>query len=216
MDKLHEVALFVQHYGYLAIFILVFLQEIGIPNPVTNELVLMFGGYLSYFHSLSLFKVIITVIAADVSGTCILFFTFYFFGKWLIQHKPKWLPIKSGALDGLKRKVNQRRFLGIFIGRLTPFLRGYISIAAGILHIEPKKFVTIVTLSALTWSGGLTAFGWLIAPYWNYVIQNMSVVENIFLLLIVITGLTFAGRYVLKKRIESKRCIEDPKPAPGL
>ena len=32
-----ELALYITRYGYLAIFLLVFLQELGVPNPVTNE-----------------------------------------------------------------------------------------------------------------------------------------------------------------------------------
>jgi membrane protein DedA with SNARE-associated domain len=34
-------------YGYIALFSLVFLQEIGVPNNVPNELVLLFSGYLT-------------------------------------------------------------------------------------------------------------------------------------------------------------------------
>ncbi|MCX6740828.1 MAG: hypothetical protein NTY61_00295 [Candidatus Parcubacteria bacterium] len=44
----HSLAVFITHYGYLAIFFLVFLQEIGVPNPVPNELVLLFSGYLAF------------------------------------------------------------------------------------------------------------------------------------------------------------------------
>ncbi len=215
MDKLNEVAQFVSHYGYIAIFILVFLQEIGVPNPVTNELVLMFGGYLSYFHSLSLIRVVITVIIADVSGTCLLFFSFYFFGNWLFNHKPKWLPLKSGAIFRLKRLVERRGYLGIFLGRLTPFLRGYVSVAAGIVRFTPRKFVTIVTFSALTWSGGLVTFGWLIAPYWNIAIDNLGIVQNIVLLLLVAAIITFSGIYVLRNK-SGKTDIGTTKPSPSL
>lgn len=216
MDKLNEIALFVSHYGYLAIFVLVFLQEIGVPNPVTNELVLMFGGYLSYFHSLSLIKVIITVIVADVTGTCILFFSFYFFGNWLFSHKPKWLPLKSGAIDRLKGHVHRHGYSGIFLGRLTPFLRGYVSIAAGILHIEPRKFVTIVSLSALTWSGGLVTLGWIIAPYWNIAIENLGIVLNVILILLIIAAITIVGWYFIKSKPFSKPELDEPKPSPSL
>jgi len=38
---------YILKYGYIAIFSLVFLQEIGVPNPVPNEVVLLFSGYLS-------------------------------------------------------------------------------------------------------------------------------------------------------------------------
>ena len=68
-----EVVIFITRYGYMAIFILVFLQEIGMPNPIPNELVLMFSGYLSFKGLLYLPFVIFTVISADFIGTNILY-----------------------------------------------------------------------------------------------------------------------------------------------
>jgi membrane protein DedA with SNARE-associated domain len=42
-----SLSAYILKYGYMAIFSLVFLQEIGVPNPVPNELVLLFSGYLT-------------------------------------------------------------------------------------------------------------------------------------------------------------------------
>jgi membrane protein DedA with SNARE-associated domain len=43
-----EIAYYVTNYGYLAVSILVFLQESGIPNPIPNEILLIFSGYMCY------------------------------------------------------------------------------------------------------------------------------------------------------------------------
>ena len=43
-----EVMQYIVKYGYLAIFVLVFLQEVGAPNPIPNELVLVLSGYLTF------------------------------------------------------------------------------------------------------------------------------------------------------------------------
>lgn len=71
-----EVVNFIIGYGYLAIFILVFLQEIGMPNPVPNELLLIFSGYLSFKGFLFFPVTLLTVITADFIGTNILYFLF--------------------------------------------------------------------------------------------------------------------------------------------
>jgi membrane protein DedA with SNARE-associated domain len=57
---------YILKYGYVAIFSMIFLQEIGVPNPVPNEVVLLFSGYLSSVGQLDCITVLITVIAADV------------------------------------------------------------------------------------------------------------------------------------------------------
>ncbi len=199
MSSLHEIALYIGKYGYVIIFLLVFLQELGIPNPITNELVLMFSGYLSYTHRLTLLKVVAVAITADFTGTSILFFVFYFFGKRIIAHKPKWLPLRISTIDKLKLYVNKRGLWSIYVGRLIPFMRGYISVVAGILHIKPQKFITIVILSAITWSGGLVLLGRVFAPYWNIVIRKVGIVENIALLVLFIVSILLTSRYLIRK-----------------
>jgi len=57
---------YITKYGYFAIFSLVFLQEIGVPNPVPNELVLLFSGYLIFVGKLDFIIVLTTVVAADI------------------------------------------------------------------------------------------------------------------------------------------------------
>src|ERR1700758_1146854 len=120
MEKLPEFAAYLTHYGYYAIFLCVFLQELGVPNPITNELVLIFCGYLSYTKTLNFFKVIIVAISADFIGTSILFFIFYFFSKWVVSHSPKWLPLKGETIEKMKKRFLKRGQRSIFIGRLTP------------------------------------------------------------------------------------------------
>ena len=60
-------------YGYLAVFLLIFLQEIGFPSPIPNEFVLLFSGYLSYNGIISAPLAILTAIAGDLLAGTILF-----------------------------------------------------------------------------------------------------------------------------------------------
>ncbi|HXB12690.1 MAG TPA: hypothetical protein VNZ45_11925, partial [Bacteroidia bacterium] len=105
MDKLHEIAFYVIQYGYYAIFLMVFLQELGVPNPITNELVLLFGGYLSYTHALNLYKVIAVAVIADFTGTCILYCLFYIFGNWVLRRERVWFPLKHETICKLENYV---------------------------------------------------------------------------------------------------------------
>jgi membrane protein DedA with SNARE-associated domain len=205
MDKLPELAFYLAKYGYYAVFILVFLQELGIPNPITNELVLIFCGYLSYTGTLNFYKVILVAISADFIGTSILFFIFYSFSKWLIEHSPKWLPLKGDTIEKLKKHLLKRGNRSVFIGRLTPFLRGYVSVAAGMLHVDRKAFLGTVILSAVTWSGGLVLLGRLIGPYWNQMLKESGVIGNILLIVTVIIVIMFIGRYFQKRQLNEEK-----------
>jgi membrane protein DedA with SNARE-associated domain len=80
-----ELAYYIVEYGYLIIFGLVFFQELGVPNPIPNELVLLFAGYLASIGTLDFVWLIVTVVAADFIGTAILYSVFYYYGKRILK-----------------------------------------------------------------------------------------------------------------------------------
>jgi len=205
MDKMAELSLYFSQYGYLAIFLLVFLQEIGVPNPITNELVLLYSGYLAYSGTLSLSKITMVTVFADFIGTSILYFVFYAFGKYILTRKPSWLPISVERIESIKQRFSKGSGWDIYVGRLIPFLRGYVSVGAGIMQIKPRLFLTTVITSALTWSGGLVLLGWCVGPYWYQLNKRMNMAENIMLfvflsVIIIVVGKIIAKRIAVKKR----------------
>jgi membrane protein DedA with SNARE-associated domain len=99
-----ELIVFITNYGYLGIFILVFTQEIGIPNPVPNELVLMFAANQTSTGILNIPFVIHSAVSADFTGTNLLYIIFYFFGGYIVRHKPCWIPISSNKIEKYSKK----------------------------------------------------------------------------------------------------------------
>jgi membrane protein DedA with SNARE-associated domain len=162
-----ELVFYITKYGYLAIFILVFLQETGMPNPFPNELLLMFTGYLAYKGLLFLPLLILTAVGADFSGTCILYFLFYKAGSVILKRKPKWLPLSEKILNRLSKKIPQSGGFTLFLFRLTPFTRGYASVIAGLIGIKTKAFLPIAIGSAVMWASFYTVTGYIIGPVWD-------------------------------------------------
>jgi membrane protein DedA with SNARE-associated domain len=199
LDKVAEISHYIAQYGYLAVFVLVFLQELGVPNPVSNELVLMYAGYTAHMGIVSLPRILLVSVTADFTGTTILFFLFYAFGGYIMNHKPRWFPLSGKRIDALKLRAEKGGWKGVFIGRLIPFIRGYVSVGAGLVRLKPSLFLTTVIASAITWSGGLVVVGWLMAPYWKKVLENMGLAENIVLAVLSIVLIFFVGRYFTRR-----------------
>jgi len=167
-----ELSDYIIKYGYLTIFSLVFLQEIGVPNPVPNELILLFSGYLASLGKLSFVLVILTVVLADFIGTSLLYFVFYFVGQRILAKNYKWLPKEK--VDRLIKRISERGRWGIYVGRLIPYLRGYTSVAAGLLRIKPHVFLPVVLISAVTWSGGYAIAGKLLGNQYESFANKIS------------------------------------------
>jgi membrane protein DedA with SNARE-associated domain len=199
-----EIILYITKYGYLAIFILVFLQETGMPNPFPNELLLLFSGYLSFKGILFLPFVILTAICADLTGTGILYFLFYSTGTLIIQKKPKWLPLSSKMIEQLSIKISKGGMLNIFIFRLTPFTRGYASVITGLLQVKPKVFLPVALFSAVTWTTGYVVIGHLIGPSWSFFIQSIGNFNYIMLALLALTLCMVLLIYYNRKRENHK------------
>lgn len=172
------------------------------PNPVSNELVLLFSGYLAYSGVLSLPLVILTAVAADSIGTTLLYVVFYLFGHLLLERKPRWIPISKENIEKLQRIISRRDKWGIYLGRLIPYVRGYTSIAAGLLQISAKNYLLMVLLSAITWSGGYVIAGRIIGPHWEDAINAVGGIRNA---MFVVLGIFLAYFLIKHLRRHFKR-----------
>ncbi|MDP4271856.1 MAG: DedA family protein [Bacteroidota bacterium] len=157
------------HHGYLIIFLLVFLQEVGVPNPIPNELVLIFSGYLGYTGMLNAVWVILSAFAGDMLGSGILFTLFFIFGKTIMARKPRWIPISRKKLDKLSRKIQRKGFAGVFLGRISPFIRGYVAVLLGLMNYPVRKYAVVLPATALLWACFYVMAGYVIGPYWQSV-----------------------------------------------
>jgi len=197
-----EVISFITNYGYAAIFFLVFIQEMGIPNPVPNELVLVFTGYLTFKGILNLPLLILTAISADVSGTSILYTIFYFFGGYILKHKPKWWPLSEKVIDKYTKRLSEKGTWVLYVGRMTPVVRGYTSVITGFLQIKPKVFLPIALISAIVWASICVLTGRLLGPYWSVLENKFGSLKIIILVAVVIILLILAIKYFQKRRSE--------------
>jgi membrane protein DedA with SNARE-associated domain len=199
-----EVVYYVTRYGYYAIFVMVFLQETGLPNPFPNELLLLFTGYLSFKGILVFPLVILTVTLADFTGTNILYFLFYHTGEYIMQKKPRWIPVSRGMIDNLSCKISKGGKLSMFLLRLTPFTRGYTSLIAGFLKIRPKVFLPVALASGIGWATIYITAGYLIGPSWDIFIQyvsNYKVFRLLPIALIIIVVVFIAFKKKNEKRV---------------
>jgi membrane protein DedA with SNARE-associated domain len=186
-----ELVYYITKYGYLAIFVMIFLQETGMPNPFPNELLLMFSGYMAYKGFLFIPFLILTAVSADVTGTCILYFLFFFTGAAILRKRPKWLFISEKLLTSLNRRISKGGGFTIFLFRLTPFTRGYASVIAGLLGIKSNLFLPVALGSALTWAAFYSTLGYMIGPSWDQFVTQLDNFKYIMPAILIVIILIF-------------------------
>jgi len=183
-------------YGYLAIFVLIFLQEVGFPSPVPNEFVLLFSGYISFIGYLNLPFTILAAATGDILAGFVLYIVFRYFGKFILQHKPRWLPISNQKINVISRKIDARGIAFVFFGRLTPLVRGYIAVISGLLRISFNKFGCVIGITSSLWASLYIFAGYFFGPFWKsnikqYFPENWGFISiSIFIVIIFIFILT--------------------------
>jgi membrane protein DedA with SNARE-associated domain len=85
----------------------------------------------------------------------------------------------------------------VFIGRLTPVVRSFISIPAGVLGIALGRFVLLTLLASLIWCFGFAGAGWAAGGAWTSIDHGFRYVEYAAVLAVV--GL-IAGAVVYRRR----------------
>lgn len=199
-----EIIYYVTNYGYFAIFILIFLQEIGMPNPFPNELLLIFSGYLSFKGMLNFPLALLTAISADFLVTNILYFLFYKTGRLIMSKKPKWIPLSDTMIDRLTSRISGGGLWSIYVFRITPFTRGYTSVITGLLRVKPRIFLPIAFFSGLTWATIYISIGYVIGPSWNLFTQNLGSFKYILLAFLAIILLMVILVHFNRKRENCK------------
>ncbi len=192
-----QLLFYIAQYGYLAILVLVFLQEVGMPSPIPNEFVLVFSGYLSYTGVLKASLVVLSAVVGDLLASFMLFELFYFFGKTVMDRKPKWLPISETKIEKLKQRIDSSGQFGTYVGRVTPFVKGYVSVLCGLLRVPQKKYGFILVTTSVAWAVVYVGGGYVAGPYF----KDMSLLnEGHLFLLPAALMLVFIVFQLIKKK----------------
>lgn len=191
------VSEFISEHGYLAVFLLVMLQEMGIPNPVPTELIIIFAGYLTSIGTLGLWETFWVAILGDLIGTTIVCLVFYIFGKIIVKKKPRWLPIQWDKIDKAKKLIHKHGRWVVFVWRLIPYIRGYAAVAAGLLNMPLKHFIPMAFLSSLVSTGGYVLLGHFLGNRWATAMESIGNPAYIGLGVLAIIILFWGIRYIV-------------------
>ncbi len=153
------IARYIISYGYLAIFCIILLQELGMPG-LPNELVLFYFGYIGNRAGLNYALVIVLAVIAEITGSFVLYFLFYHGSAFMARIKPSWLRLPTQKIALLTRKITMHNGRNMFLAKLTPFVRSYLPVVAGLLQINPLLYTRIILVTAVIWSGGWITAGW--------------------------------------------------------
>lgn len=195
---------FIENFGYLAIILLIAVENIFPPIP--SEVILTLGGFLVSGTKLTLIGVILASTLGSIIGAIILF---SISRNLTLPRLEKLLETKLFKLLGFKKDDAQKAIdwfdkhgiSAIFYGRCIPVVRSLISIPAGIAHVGWTKFLVLTTLGSLVWNSVLVVLGHYMGKNWQVVIRIFDDYTIVIIILLLILFIYFGIKWY-KSRIK--------------
>ena len=195
---------FISNYGYLAVAILIAVENIFPPIP--SEIILTFSGFLSISAHLNLGGLIIASTIGALVGAIVL----YLLGKLISFEKlerlitGKWgkiLHFKMEHLEKAQRFFARHGSSTAFWGRFLPVVRSLISVPAGMAEFPIKRFLIFTAGGSLIWNAVLIVVGRLAGASW----ERFSVLIEKYSFVLLAVVILIGGSGYLIYRIKMKR-----------
>ena len=189
----------IQSSGYFGVFVLMVLNATAIPIP--SEVTLPFAGFLSNQGSLSLPLVILIGILGDLAGSLIGYSIGYFLEEALllnlIKKYGKFILVTEHDYQKATGWIKKYGTPVVFIGKMTPGVKSFIAVAAGITEIKLVKFIIGNILAAAVYVTAVSYIGFYLGSKWDVLGGYFRKFEVVIVVLLIL-GLLFYINYKLK------------------
>ncbi len=157
LETIQELA---SQYGYLAVFIGILLENLGIPLP--GETITIVGGFLAGSGELDYWIVLGSAALGAFIGGVLGYFVGKYGGWQLILSVSKVFRIQEVQLEEIKTKFSENAVKAVFFGRFIALIRIFTSPMAGVVEMPFGKFLAVNLAGAITWASAITALAFFV------------------------------------------------------
>lgn len=197
----HFIVSEISRYGYAAIFILMVLESACIPIP--SEAIMLFGGSLAagvtvagVMTHLNIVEVALIGALGNLLGSLIAYAAGRTGGRAIVERYGKFVLIRHHDIDKAEAFFERRGDIAVFVGRLLPVIRTFISFPAGIAEMTILKFSILTLLGSLPWTFALAYLGKALAGNWQSVSKAATPVSVVIALILAVLAI----RWYLARR----------------
>jgi len=188
---------FIEQVGYFGIFIGMFLESTMLPIP--SEIIMIPAGMAAAYGNMNLGLVIFIGVLGNVLGAIFSYYLAMFLGRPILLKIGRYFFIKPETIIKIEKFFKSHGNISVFIGRLIPGIRHFISLPAGVAKMNFKTFCFYTTLGSAIWTSVLTFLGFGIGANKDLIKKYLNLIIVVCILLCGITIACYA--YFQKNRI---------------
>ncbi len=163
-ELIRRLVAVVAAHEFITLYLIISIEEAGIPLPAPGDLVIAFYGYRARDDPFEIARVILTCAAASTTGTLVPYFITRRWGLPVAHRFAGWLDVDVRQVDAWIERVHRYGFRAVLLGRLIPGLRVAMSLIAGTAEVPVWRFSAGVFVAAAIYWTGWVFLGVLIGP----------------------------------------------------
>jgi membrane protein DedA with SNARE-associated domain len=193
-------------YGLAAIFVLMLLESACVPIP--SEVTMLFGGAMTATafagagNELGFWAVVAAGSLGNIVGSWLAYWAGLKGGRPLVDRYGRYLLVRPHEVDRAHEWFEHRGELTVFVSRLLPVIRTFISLPAGIAEMPFWRFTLYTTLGVVPWCLALTWLGAALGDNWEAVETFLRPVSWLIVVLLVAGTVVYIARRWTKVRAE--------------
>jgi membrane protein DedA with SNARE-associated domain len=189
-------------FGYVGVVIAMAIESAAIPIP--SELILPFAGWTvsrGIVEPLTggpwtYWGAVLAGVIGNTAGSLVSYAIGAFGGRPLLERYGKYVLISMHDLDVADRHFKRWGDVTVFVSRMIPVVRTFISIPAGIARMPLWRFVTFSILGAIPWVMLLVWGGVVLGDRWVDIKQSLKGLDYLVAAAIVAAVGLFIWRHV--------------------
>jgi membrane protein DedA with SNARE-associated domain len=203
---------FIGDPGVYAVFLLMLVDAV---LPAASELVMLYAGALAagafVGQDVVIFgrevptgwqSYVVMVLAGTIGytlGSLAGWGIGYYGGRPLVERHGKWFHLSHERLERAERWFDRWGGEAVFLGRITPIVRSFVSIPAGVFRHPLGRYTLLTFIGSTLWCLVFAGIGWAVGENWESFHHAFRYVEY------AVAGLLVVGLGYLVFRWRSSR-----------
>jgi membrane protein DedA with SNARE-associated domain len=197
----HSITSFVGDHGLYAVFALMLIDAVF---PAASELVMIYGGALAGgaiagghvvlfgsridSHPWGFVAVALAGTIGYQLGSLAGWAIGAYGGRPLLERRGSWFHLSPEKLDRAESWFERRGDWAVFLGRLTPVVRSFISIPAGVFRSPLPRYTVLTLAGSAIWCFAFAGAGWGVGTGYRRVHEDFRWVDYAVIAVVVVAA----------------------------